>query len=248
MIATLPMLAPDLGIDGVQIRVTTRHGGVSSRPYDSLNLGDHVGDVAAHVEENQQRLKQALPVTRLQWLKQVHCTRVVQATHATAVEADAQWTCEARVALGILTADCLPVALATLDGTCVGVAHAGWRGLAAGVLESLVAAMPTESGRIIAWLGPAIGAAAYEVGPEVKDALMAASGADSQECFEPSCERDGHWMADLAGLARRRLEAMGIARVLGGDRCTYSEPEQFFSHRRDGPATGRMATIIWRES
>ena len=246
MTLTLPMLAPDLGVDGVQIRVTTRLGGVSDPPYESLNLGGHVGDVATHVEENQLRLRQSLPVSRLQWLNQVHGTRVVEAPHAKAVEADAQWTCDSGVAMGILTADCLSVVLAAEDGACIGVAHAGWRGLAAGILESLLSAMPTDNGRIVGWLGPAIGATAYEVGPEVRSALMASSSAESDECFAPSNERDGHWMADLAGLAKRRLECVGVARVLGGDHCTYSEPSQFFSHRRDGPATGRMATVIWR--
>ena len=241
------MLAPDLGIDGVQIRVTTRQGGVSSGPYDSLNLGGHVGDVAAHVEENQRRLKQTLPVTRLQWLKQVHGTSVVQAIHATAVEADAQWTCETGVALGILTADCLPVALATLDGACVGVAHAGWRGLAAGVLESLVAAMPTESGRIIAWLGPAIGAAAYEVGLEVKDALMAPRARTAKSALSPRVSVTGIGWLTWRGLPdgdSRRWASRGC-----WWRSLYLQRARaIFSHRRDGPATGRMATIIWRES
>lgn len=182
----------------------------------------------------------------MNWLKQVHGTRVVEAPDGPAPEADGQWTRERHRPLAVLTADCLPVVLATEDARCVGIAHAGWRGLAAGVLESLVSAMPVRGASVVAWLGPAISAAAYEVGPEVKATFENMLGEASSDCFTRSLQADGHWMADLALLARLRLRRAGISVILGGDRCTYGEPEHFFSHRREGPATGRMATIVWR--
>ena len=130
------------------------------------------------------------------------------------------------------------------DASCVGIAHAGWRGLAAGVLESLLAAMPAEPASITAWLGPAISAAAYEVGPEVKTTFEQGCGEESGDCFHPS-HRQGHWMADLSALARLRLTREGVSEITGGGRCTVGEPDHFFSHRREGPATGRMATLVW---
>ena len=241
-----PLITPQIGIDGVEIRVTTRLGGVSQPPYDTLNLGDHVGDRADHVRENRDRVGGVIPGDAMNWLKQVHGARVVEATDGSAPEADGQWTRERHRPLALLTADCLPVVLATEDARCVGIAHAGWRGLAAGVLESLVSAMPVRGASVVAWLGPAISAAAYEVGPEVKATFENVLGEASSDCFTRSLQADGHWMADLALLARLRLRRAGISVILGGDRCTYGEPEHFFSHRREGPATGRMATIVWR--
>lgn len=241
-----PLITPQIGIDGVEIRVTTRLGGVSRPPYDTLNLGDHVGDRADHVRENRDRVGGVIPGDAMNWLKQVHGTRVVEAPDGPAPEADGQWTRERHRPLAVLTADCLPVVLATEDARCVGIAHAGWRGLAAGVLESLVSAMPVRGASVVAWLGPAISAAAYEVGPEVKETFENVLGEASSDCFTPSEQAYGHWMADLALLARLRLRRAGISVILGGDRCTYGESEHFFSHRREGPATGRMATIVWR--
>lgn len=241
-----PLLTPQIGIDGVEIRVTTRVGGVSRPPYDTLNLGDHVGDRADHVRENRDRVGGVIPGNAMNWLKQVHGTRVVEAPDGPAPEADGQWTRERHRPLAVLTADCLPVVLATEDARCVGIAHAGWRGLAAGVLESLVSAMPVRGASVVAWLGPTISAAAYEVGPEVKATFENVLGEASSDCFTRSLQADGHWMADLALLARLRLRRAGISVILGGDRCTYGESEHFFSHRREGPATGRMATIVWR--
>ncbi len=241
-----PLITPQIGIDGVEIRVTTRLGGVSRPPYDTLNLGDHVGDRADHVRENRDRVGGVIPGDAMNWLKQVHGTRVVEATDGPAPEADGQWTRTCHRPLALLTADCLPVVLATEDARCVGIAHAGWRGLAAGVLESLLSAMPVRGVPVVAWLGPTISAAAYEVGPEVKATFENVLGEASSDCFTRSLQADGHWMADLALLARLRLRRAGISVILGGDRCTYGEPEHFFSHRREGPATGRMATIVWR--
>lgn len=243
---SLPLLTPQIGIDGVEMRVTTRLGGVSRPPYDTLNLGDHVGDRAHHVLENRHRVGGAISGGAINWLRQVHGTHVVEATDGLVPEADGQWTMERHRPLALLTADCLPVVLATEDARCVGIAHAGWRGLAAGVLESLLSAMPIRGSSVVAWLGPTISAAAYEVGPEVKAAFENVLGEASRVCFTPSVQSDGHWMADLALLARLKLRRAGISVILGGDRCTYGDPEHFFSHRRDGPATGRIATIVWR--
>ena len=243
---SLPLLTPQIGIDGVEMRVTTRLGGVSRPPYDTLNLGDHVGDRAHHVLENRHRVGGAISGGAINWLRQVHGTHVVEATDGLVPEADGQWTMERHRPLALLTADCLPVVLATEDARCVGIAHAGWRGLAAGVLESLLSAMPVRGASVVAWLGPTISAAAYEVGPEVKAAFENVLGEASRVCFTPSVQVEGHWMADLALLARLKLRRAGISVILGGDRCTYGDPEHFFSHRRDGPATGRIATIVWR--
>ena len=241
---SLPLWAPDAVLDGVEIRVSTREGGVSQSPYDSLNLANHVGDKAESVDENRRRLAEALPGEAVCWLNQVHGVNVVEAAPEVVPDADAHWTTARDLPLAVLTADCLPVVLMARDASCVGIAHAGWRGLAAGVLESLLAAMPTEPASISVWLGPVISAAAYEVGPEVKTAFEQQCGEESGDCFYPS-HRQGHWMADLAALARLRLSWAGVSTITGGDRCTHGESAHFFSHRREGPATGRMATLVW---
>jgi len=228
---------------------TTRLGGHSQAPFDSLNLGDHVGDTAGSVAANRQRLAATLPPgTTLSWLAQVHGTTVVEAAAGTdAPEADAQWTRAPGVACAVLTADCLPVLFCDRRGDVVAAAHAGWRGLQAGVLEATVAAMNTDPAEILAWLGPAIGPRAFEVGREVRDAFLGAAGpglsADTAACFRACPDRPGKWLADLYGLARIRLAVLGVNRVSGGQWCTYSEDRRFFSHRRDG-STGRMACLI----
>ena len=242
--SSLPLWAPDTELDGVEIRVSTREGGVSQSPYGSLNLADHVGDQADCVAENRRRLAEALPGDAVCWLNQVHGVRVAEASPGLVPEADAHWTAARNLPLAVLTADCLPVVLMARDASCVGIAHAGWRGLAAGVLESLLAVMPAEPASITAWLGPAISAAAYEVGPEVKATFEQQCGEESGDCFHPS-HRQGHWMADLVALARLRLRRAGVPTITGGGRCTHGESAHFFSHRREGPATGRMATLVW---
>ena len=242
--ASFPLWAPDTGLDGVEIRVSTREGGVSQAPYDSLNLADHVGDQAECVAENRRRLAEALPDDVLCWLNQVHGVSAVEATPGLVPDADAHWTAARNLPLAVLTADCLPVVLMATDASCVGIAHAGWRGLASGVLESLLAAMPAKPASMTAWLGPAISAAAYEVGPEVKATFEQQCGEESGDCFQAS-RRQGHWMADLSALARLRLSRAGVSTITGGGRCTAGEPKHFFSHRREGPATGRIATLVW---
>ena len=223
---------------------TLRTGGVSGGPFASLNLGMHAGDDRGAVLENRARLVREanLPAEPV-WLKQVHGVRVVRAAGATLdePEADGAVTAERGVVCAVLTADCLPVFLARTDGSAVGVAHAGWRGLAMGVVEAAVRALPGSDAPVSAWLGPAIGPAAFEVGPEVHDAFVNRHPADAA-CFRPG--HGDRYFADLYGLARARLSRAGVATVGGGDRCTHDEDRLFFSHRRDG-LTGRMASLVW---
>lgn len=222
---------------------TTRGGGASQAPYDSLNLGDHVGDEPACVKENRDRLihDHQLPAQPL-WLRQVHGTTAVDAATVRAgVDADASYARHPEIVCAVLTADCLPVLLCDDGGSVVAAVHAGWRGLAAGVIEATVVQLGCPAHRLMAWLGPAIGPQVFEVGEEVRRAFSD----DNPECvsaFRPS--PNGRWFADLYALARQRLFALGIGRVYGGHWCTYSDPVRFFSYRRDG-VTGRMATVIW---
>lgn len=224
-------------------------GGESLAPFDRFNLGHHVGDNAAAVAANRRRLQDLLPPgITIQWLRQVHGTRAVRAPIAGDYpEGDASWTRRRATACAILTADCLPVLLCDRAATVVGAAHAGWRGLVAGVLEATVAAMEAAPGDLLAWLGPAIGPDAFEVGAEVREAFCEAArpGTVRQRvgaCFRPS-GRPGHYLADLYALARLRLAAAGVTAVYGGGLCTYSDAARFYSYRRDGE-TGRMASVI----
>lgn len=217
-------------------------------PYASLNLGLHVGDEAGAVRQNRRRLTGCLPGgTELSWLQQVHGTDVVSASPVGRVaQADAQWSDHPGVACAVLTADCLPVLLCTAAGDRVAAVHAGWRGLAGGVVEAAVNAMRAGPGTLLAWLGPAIGPAAFEVGAEVRDAFLCAAGAATEAteaAFRPSPGRAGHFYADLYALARLRLAAVGVTAVYGGDLCTYMHEKRFYSYRRDG-ITGRMASVI----
>jgi len=207
-----------------------------------------VGDAAAAVAENRRRLAAdaALPAEPV-WLRQVHGTGVADLDGGAPITADAALTrCRGRVC-AILTADCLPVLLAADSGDLVAAAHAGWRGLAGGVIEATVAAMTGAGaiapGRLLAWLGPAIGPKHFEVGGEVREALLAKDPA-AESAFTPNAR--GRFMADLQRLARRRLAAAGVERIYGGEECTYADPTRYFSHRRDG-VTGRQAALIWLE-
>lgn len=234
--------------DQVRALVTTRRGGVSRPPWNSLNLGDHVGDRPRDVAENRQRLAAVtgLAQERMIWLDQVHGTDVAELTSASVghrPRADACWTRERQLACAILTADCLPVLLCDRAGSVVGAAHAGWRSLCGGVLENLVAAMPVPPDRLMAWLGPAIGPGRFEVGPEVREQFLQRDPG-AAEAFSASPGRSGHYLADLYLLARRRLQLAGVSRISGGGLCTASDPERFFSFRRDGQ-TGRMASLVW---
>jgi purine-nucleoside/S-methyl-5'-thioadenosine phosphorylase / adenosine deaminase len=222
---------------------TTRHGGTSRPPYDALNLAEHVGDEAVAVAANRVQLRQALQLPAMPaWLQQVHGVRVVNAAGVTApVAADAAYALEPGVVCAVLTADCLPVLLCDRGGHAVAAAHAGWRGLAAGVIEQTIAAMPAPGGELMAWLGPAISAAAYVVGEEVRDTFMSHDPM-AETAFRPAA--DGRWHADLYRLARQRLQSQGVAAIHGGGFCTWQDPVRFYSYRRDG-VTGRMASLIW---
>ena len=230
---------------GVRALTTTRHGlGVSQPPFDTFNLGARCGDDPDAVIENRQQLGAALDLpSPPRWLRQVHGIAVAVEPPCDEPEADAAVTATPGTVLAILTADCLPVVFAAQDGSEIAAAHAGWRGLAAGVLEATVAAMQTPADKLIAWLGPAAGPQAYEIGEEVFAAFVSRD-AGAGAAFAPT--RPGHWKVDLYALARRRLAAVGITQVHGGAFCTISDPARFFSHRRDG-RSGRIATVAWIE-
>jgi hypothetical protein len=228
---------------GVRAAVSLRTGGVSAPPFDSLNLGDHVGDEPDAVRDNRRRLAAALGLPAApSWLQQVHGRRVVDLDEARVVvpEADAAMTARPGRVCAVLTADCLPVLLCRADGSAVAAVHAGWRGLAAGVLESAVAALAAPGEGLMAWLGPAIGPASYEVDDAVRDAFPGAPA----EAFRPT--RPGHYQADLYALARQRLQRLGVTAIHGGGFCTRADEARFFSYRRDG-RTGRFASLIWLE-
>jgi YfiH family protein len=236
----------------IKTMITNRHGGFSQPLFDSLNLGLHVGDDPATVQKNRDALKAVLPNEPI-WLNQVHGTQVVDADeHGSGVpSADASVTSTPGRVLAIMTADCLPVLLASSDGKVVGAAHAGWRGLAAGVIEQTVALMRAKQSNgekaqaeILAYLGPAIGPHAFEVGSEVRDIFMA-QNPESAACFEQLQER-GKYLADIYGLACLRLNALGIEHIEGGGECTLQNPD-YFSYRRD-QETGRMGSFIWIEA
>ena len=233
---------------GVRAAFTTRLGGVSHAPWDSFNLGAHVGDDASHVAQNRARLRELLGLrNEPAWLQQVHGAGVANADVPFAdgppVVADAAVATHPHSPCVIMVADCLPVLFASRDGARIGAAHAGWRGLAAGVLENTVAAMGVLPDQLTAWLGPAILQANFEVGADVRDAFMAGD-AGAADYFVPNAR--GRWQADLVGLARRRLERLGVNDIGGGQWCTVADSRRFFSHRRDGRG-GRMAALIWKE-
>jgi polyphenol oxidase len=231
---------------GVRALSTFRTGGASAAPYASLNLGDHVGDDPEAVAVNRRELAKAagLPAEPM-WLAQAHGVNVADIdTPGPWGPADAAVTQESRRVCAILTADCLPIVLAAQSGERVAAAHAGWRGLSAGVIEATVQAMGISPQRLQVWLGPAIGPERFEVGAEVREELLRADR-EAGDAFQRNTR--GRFMADLYMLARLRLERLGIARIYGGGECTYGQPDRYFSHRRDG-VTGRQATLIWRES
>lgn len=224
---------------------TTRAGGYSVASYDSLNLGDHVGDDALTVARNRQSLNDILPSEPV-WLEQVHGVEVVVAeTTSCQPRADACISHTKNAVCVTMTADCLPVLLCDQAGTVVAAAHAGWRGLADGVIETTVKAMNVTPSSLMAWLGPAIGSQAFEVGDDVRDAFISHDPkAITAFTLHPSPFTSNKYLADIYQLARQRLNALGITQLYGGGLCTYTDQERFFSFRRDG-ATGRMASLIW---
>lgn len=225
----------------VRAAQSTRLGGVSQAPYDSFNLADHTGDAAAAIAENRHRLRRYLNLpAEPTWLQQVHGTKAIAADSGGAC-ADASWSNRPGQVCVVMSADCLPVLFCDTAGSVVAAAHAGWRGLLGGVLEATVAAMQRPAHDLLAWLGPAIGPDAFEVGEEVRAQFMAADPAAAL-CFQPSPQ--GRWLADLYGLARQRLQGVGVEAIYGGGFCTVRQAELFFSYRREG-RTGRMASLIW---
>lgn len=230
----------------VRAATTTRHGGVSEGLWASMNPADHVGDAPAAVAANRERLQQRLALPAVpHWLQQVHGNRVVDAADAPVnTQADAIIARTAGSVCAVLTADCLPVLFCDRDGREVAAAHAGWRGLAAGILEQTVDGMRSPGRELLAWLGPAISAAAYVVGEEVRTVFLE-KDAEAASAFWPAS--NGGWHADLYALGRQRLAARGVMAVYGGNFCSFGDRERFFSYRRDG-VTGRMASLVWLEA
>ena len=227
----------------VRAAVTTRTGGVGHAPYDSFNLGTHVGDDLAAVLENRAHLRTALALpAEPVWLKQVHGVAVVDASQGSVeAEADGAFAAQPGAVCVVLTADCLPVLLCNREGTKVAALHAGWRGLAGGVIEAGVKALGVPGNDLLAWLGPAIGPANFEVGAEVRAAFVQH---DTQAAQAFRVAREGKYLADIYLLARQRLQRLGVEEVYGGEFCTVTDNARFFSYRRDG-VTGRMASLIW---
>jgi polyphenol oxidase len=223
-----------------------RGGGVSIGPFASLNVGTHVEDDGLAVAENRRRIGVSFDLpTEPAWLSQVHGSRVVRLGSAVTAgaAADAAVTAEVGRVCAVQVADCLPVLFAARDGSVVGAAHAGWRGLAAGVLENTVAALGVPAAQLLAWIGPGISQAHFEVGPEVREAFVGSAAAGSAAAAFTANAR-GRWQCDLVALARLRLATLGLTAIHGGQWCTFAEAENFFSHRRDG-RSGRMAALIW---
>jgi len=223
---------------------TTRKGGYSKMPYDSLNLGGHVGDDAMLVESNRQLLNPLLPSEPV-WLNQVHGVEVVDAAVASCLpNADATYANKPGAVCAVMTADCLPVLLCNESGTEVAAVHAGWKGLLDGVIEAAISKMKSSPEQILAWMGPAIGPQAFEVGDDVRDAFVVAD-AQAKDAF--IAKGEGKWLGDIFQLAKQRLANKGVTQVYGGGLCTYTDQARFFSFRRDN-VTGRMATLIWLEA
>lgn len=244
--------------DNVHAFTTTRRGGFSKAPFDSFNLGAYAGDELRSVIQNRQLLEALLPQSPC-WIKQIHGTRVVSVQgsnlgiHDNVLEADASFTQTPQTVLSILSADCMSVLFTNRLGTAVAAAHAGWRGLCDGVLENTVhsflsAQLNQTPDQLMAWIGPSISAPCYEVGSEVRDAFLRAADKRkhslSDDCFQKSQSGEQKYWADLPRIARERLQGMGILDIYGGDICTYSDPERFYSYRRQNP-TGRFASLIW---
>ena len=235
------LITPDWPVPAhVKSFMTTRTGGISVGPFASFNLAEHVQDDPLAVAENRRRLREILPAEPV-WLNQVHGTNVIQGDTASGVQdADASFTRMRNTVCVVMTADCLPVLFCARDGSVVAAAHAGWRGLAAGVLEATLKAMQVPPDEVLVWLGAAIGADAFEVGEEVRDTFIA-SHSSASTAFKLHQQK---WLADIYALARTRLNACGVRSIYGGGLCTYSDATRFYSYRRDG-VTGRMATLIW---
>ena len=225
--------------DFIKAGITLRQGGVSENPYGSFNLATHVGDAVTDVEKNRNMLD--VPNSP-QWLEQVHSTKaVLLPSKAIIPKADASYTSDSNVVCAVMTADCLPLLITNKEGSQVAAIHAGWRGLCDGIIEETINKLSVDTESLLVWLGPAIGADVYEVGEEVYDAFTK-EDVEAKKSFKPTSEK--HWLFDIYRLARLRLNRLGVKQIYGGDRCTLTEEESFFSYRRDD-VTGRMASMIW---
>lgn len=223
---------------------TLRKEGFSLPPFDHFNLANHVGDTSLHVEQNRSLLKKqiGLPSEPI-WLEQIHSTHVIDADFENAgCEADASFTQKKDRVCVVLTADCLPILICNQEGTMVAAIHAGWRGLVNGIIEATLTTLNLPASQILCWLGPAIGPEKFEVGDEVREQFLSVCSTDST-AFIPSSNK--RWLANLYALARFRLQRMEVTHIYGGQFCTFSDPTRFYSYRRDGNKTGRMATLIW---
>jgi len=245
--ALIELLRPDWPAPkGVHAASTLRMGGISQAPFAALNLGSHVGDDLHAVEENRRRLQQQLLLPQPpQWLNQVHGTQVIKVPESViqaAPDADAIWSDGANRVCAVLTADCLPLLYCSNDGRYIAAAHAGWRGLAAGIVEQTFERLPVKAEQVMVWLGPAIGVEAFQVGAEVVEVFVQ-QHAEDEVAFTVDGDR---WLMDIYQLAKNRLCRAGVQQIYGGEHCTFSD-ERFFSYRRENQ-TGRMATLIWRSA
>ena len=228
----------------IKAYTTLRTGGVSPAPYHELNLGKNTDDMAENIEKNRHILHQTLelPNTPI-WLKQIHSTQVLHALPENInKEGDASFTHQPKQVCTVTTADCIPILVCNRQGTSVAAIHAGWRGLVEGVIEATLLALQLPPTELLVWLGPAIGPTAFEIGPEVREKFLLASP-EAEYAFSPTLNQ--RWLGDLYALAKLRLQKQGVTEIYGGDYCTYSDEKRFFSYRRDGKETGRMASLIW---
>jgi len=243
--ALIELLRPDWPAPkGVHAASTLRMGGISQAPFAALNLGSHVGDDLHAVQENRLRLQQQLQLPQPpQWLNQIHTTEIIKAPERViraAPDADAIWSDSANRVCAVLTADCLPLLYCSTDGRYIAAAHAGWRGLATGIVERTLETLSVKADQVMVWLGPAIGAQAFQVGSEVVEVFVQ-QNAEDEMAFRADGDR---WLMDIYQLAKNRLRRAGVQQIYGGEHCTFSD-ERFFSYRRENQ-TGRMATLIWR--
>jgi len=244
----LPIILPEWPApDNIIAFTTTRIGGVSKGEYQGLNLADHVGDNRVDVEDNRHQLLSICEgLDSIKWLQQVHSITAIEAEKDHTEPADASYTSQIGIGCAVMTADCLPLLVCHQDGREVAAIHAGWRGLLDGVIESTIHLMKSTPGELLVWLGPAISSQHYEVGPEIHKQFVL-HNQQAASAFTPSEGRKNHFMANLYMLAKQRLEALGVNAVYGGDHCTYTDRNQFYSYRRDGK-TGRIASLIYRKS
>lgn len=225
----------------IRAGTTIRTGGTSTDQYSSLNAAMHVGDKPENVIDNRKRIKVLLELpAEPVWLQQIHGNRVVRAECADNLEADASYSNNKNIICAVMTADCLPLLLCSQDGSCIAAVHGGWKGLLTGVIENTVASM--RQNNLLAWMGPAIGPKCFQVGSEVRAAFINKKAEYSSAFNE---QKNGKWLADIYHIARITLTTIGITRIYGGEYCTVTDENRFYSYRRDGD-TGRMTTMIWK--